>query len=524
MQLHQIDFANTKLFSDTFIDYITGNDTLKDFYHQAPHIDNFAQQIALKKSFPKAHREALHQVLKTQYQHIDTAPQAQIDSLLNENTFTVTTGHQLNLFTGPLYFIYKIASAINTAKVLKQKYPDYHFVPVYWMATEDHDFEEINHFHLFGKTLTWQAEQTGAVGRFSLEGLEAIFEEINDAPEIFRKAYLEQKSLADATRYLVNQLFAGSGLVVLDADDSALKQVFQKVIKAEVLNPASHDIVTQTSQRLNELKYKTQVTPREINFFYLEGNIRQRIVHAEEGNNKDSFEVLNTELKFSRSEMEQMIENHPERFSPNVILRPLYQEYILPNLSYIGGPSELVYWLQLKGVFECYDTPFPMLQPRGFVLFVNKPSVKKFQKLNLSIDDLFLDEVTLRKNFVLKNSDNEITLEQETEGLTQLFERLVQKSQEVDKSLEGFIKSEKQKALKSLGNIEKRLKKSEERKMETEVNQLVKLKEKLFPNGSPQERYENLLNFYINNLSFISQILEKLNPLDFRMNVLMEEL
>ncbi|HAS45415.1 MAG TPA: bacillithiol biosynthesis cysteine-adding enzyme BshC [Microscillaceae bacterium] len=518
MQLHQIDFADTKLFSQTFIDYITENDTLKEFYHQSPSIDNFAQQIALKKTFPKATRTVLHQVVTEQYKAIETAPQAQIDALLDENTFTVTTGHQLNLFTGPLYFVYKIAAAINTAKALKEKYPDYNFVPVYWMATEDHDFEEINHFHLFGKTHTWETSQTGAVGRFTPDGLQSIFEEINEAPEIFRKAYLEQPSLAEATRYLVHHLFADTGLIVFDADHPALKSVYQEVIKAEVLNPASFEIVSKTSEKLNALHYKTQVTPREINFFYLEEGVRQRIVH-----NDNHFEVLGTDLKFSSEEMAKLIEEHPERFSPNVILRPLYQEWILPNLSYIGGPSELVYWLQLKGVFEHYQVPFPMLQPRNFVLFVNKPSVKKFNKLHLSIQDLFLDEVTLRKNFVLANSENEITLEQETEGLNQLFERLVQKSQDVDKSLEGFIKSEHQKALKSLGNIEKRLKKSEERKMETEVNQLIKLKEKLFPNGAPQERYENLLNFYINNPAFISQILEKLNPFGFRMNVLMEE-
>ncbi|OJJ16307.1 bacillithiol biosynthesis cysteine-adding enzyme BshC [marine bacterium AO1-C] len=518
MQLHQIDFADTKLFSQTFIDYITENDTLKEFYHQAPSIDNFAQQITLKKSFPKATRTVLHQVLQAQYQAIDNAPKGQIDALLQENTFTVTTGHQLNLFTGPLYFVYKIAAAINTAKVLKEKYPDYNFVPVYWMATEDHDFEEINHFHLFGKTHTWETSQTGAVGRFSPDGLQSVFEEINEAPEVFKKAYLEHQSLAEATRYLVHHLFPDTGLVVLDADHPALKKAYQEVIKAEVLNPVSLDLVSKTSEKLDNLHYKTQVTPREINFFYLEGGIRQRIVNKE-----GCFEVLETELKFSPQEMDKLIEEHPERFSPNVILRPLYQEFILPNLSYIGGPSELVYWLQLKGVFEHYQIPFPMLQPRNFVLFVNKPSVKKFNKLNLTVQDLFLDEATLRKNFVLANSENEITLEQETEGLNQLFERLVQKSLEVDKSLEGFVKSEHQKALKSLGNIEKRLKKSEERKMETEVNQLIKLKEKLFPNGAPQERYENLLSFYINNPAFITQILEKLNPFGFRMNVLMED-
>lgn len=519
MQLHQIDFAQTGLFSDTFVDYITGQDTLKGFYHQLPHIDNFKQQIELKQSFSAEHRKVLHQALTEQYQNISTPPQAPIDSLLNDNTFTVTTGHQLNLFTGPLYFVYKIAAAVNTAKALKAQYPEYNFVPVYWMATEDHDFEEINHFRLFGKTHTWNTDQTGAVGRFKTDGIKAIFEDINEPLELFKQAYLEQGSLTDATRYLVHHLFAGTDLVILDADHSGLKEVFQPVIKEEVLAPVSFNTVNQTNEKLKNLNYKTQVTPREINFFYLEGDVRQRIV--QEG---EEFQVLNTDMKFSHAEMEALVQSHPERFSPNVILRPLYQECILPNLSYIGGPSELVYWLQLKGVFDHYQVPFPMLQPRNFVLFVNKPSVKKVEKLKLKTSDLFLDEAALRKNFVLQNTENEIKLEQEVADLTKIFEQLAQKGQQVDKSLDGFIKSEQQKALKSIGNIEKRLKKSEERKLETEINQLVKLKEKLFPNGAPQERYDNVLSFYINNPDFISQILEKLNPLDFRMNVLLEGL
>lgn len=519
MQLHQIDFAQTGQFSDTFVDYITGQDTLKEFYHQLPLPENFDQQIALKESFPQARRQTLHQVLTQQYQHIDTAPKAQIDALLDANTFTVTTGHQLNLFTGPLYFVYKIAATINTAKALQAQYPQYNFVPVYWMATEDHDFEEINHFHLFGKTFTWDTAQTGAVGKFKTMGIQAIFDEISEPLELFSKAYLTQDNLTDATRYLVHHLFADADLVIVDADDAALKNVFKPIIHEEVLAPVSFDIVNQTNEKLQSLQYKTQVTPREINFFYLDGEVRQRIVRQGE-----QFEVLNTDIRFSTQEIEELIENHPERFSPNVILRPLYQECILPNLSYIGGPSEVVYWLQLKGVFEHYKTPFPILQPRNFVLFVNKASAKKLHKLQLKIEDLFLDEATLRKNFVLQNTENEIKLEQEISGITQIFERLVQKSQNVDKSLEGFIKSEQQKALKSLGNIEKRLKKSEERKLETEINQLIKLKEKMFPNGVPQERYENLLNFYINTPGFISQILEKLNPFSFRMNVLVDDL
>ncbi|MEO0333515.1 MAG: bacillithiol biosynthesis BshC, partial [Bacteroidota bacterium] len=272
-----------------------------------------------------------------------------------------------------------------------------------------------------------------------------------------------------------------------------------------------------TSAELEKIDYKTQVFPREINLFYLRDGSRQRIV---EENGK--FQVLNTNYTFSEEEILQELEEYPERFSPNVILRPLYQEVILPNLAYIGGPSELSYWLQLKPIFDHYKIAFPILMPRNFALVINKTNAKKLQKVEIPIEDLFLDTQSLVKKFVEDNAEANISLKEEKAALAQVFEKIKEKARAVDGSLEGFIGSEANGSFKSLSNIEKRLKKAEEQNQETSVKQLEGLKEKLFPGGSLQERKENFLNFYINNPSFIEELLEVLSPFDFQFHILNE--
>jgi bacillithiol synthase len=526
MNIQLIDFEQTNAFSAIFLDYIQGNERLKPFYGLFPSPQNFRLQIDQKKSSQLGvsphNRQVLQQVLLKQYQKMPHKPATQLELLTNPNTFTVTTGHQLSLFTGPLYFIFKIVSTINQAKELKNLYPEYNFVPVYWMASEDHDFAEINHFHLFGKTFTWQSEQSGAVGRFKTEGLAQVFAELNDKLPLFEEAYLKADNLAEATRYLVNELFGKYGLVCIDGDDRELKALFAEVISAEFFPQSaktSFELVKETSQNLENQGYKAQVNPREINFFYLDNGLRERFVMDEA---TEDFKVLNTEKHFHFKEIEQLIDQEPEKFSPNVILRPLYQEYILPNLAYTGGPGEIAYWLQLKSVFDKYKVPFPILMPRNFGMLLNKANTKKINKLGITIQDLFLNELALKEKFVQANSQNQVDLTAETAQINATFQQIIEKAILIDKTLEGFVGAELQKTLKSLENIEKRLKKAEEQKLETEIKQLLGLKEKLFPQGELQERYDNLLNFYLNQPDLIDLFLEKYNSFEFKMYIFQE--
>ena len=519
LRLEKIPLSETPYFSSAFLDYLDEDPKIKDFVGTFPNPESFGNLIE-NRNFSAENRPALVRVLNEQYSELVLSGKLikNLSSLKQPNCFTITTGHQLNIFTGPLYFIYKIVSAINICKVLKEHYPQYEFVPVYWMASEDHDFAEINHFNLFGKEYSWNTPQKGAVGRFDPNGISEILDQLKDCPDFFRDAYTNCNTLADATRSMVNHLFGDHGLVVVDSDHADLKRMFAPVIKDELTNQSTFQNVLESTEKLKKNGYKTLVTPREINLFYLKNGLRERIVKKSEG-----YEILGTDLTFNEQEILTQVEEHPEFFSPNVVMRTLYQETILPNLAYIGGPGELAYWMQFKSSFDHHGIPFPVLFPRNNVLIVNKAHSKKFRKLELSPSDLFLGPNELKSTFVTRNAKSSLDLESEKGRIGKIFEEIIEKIKMIDGSLTGYIKSEESKALKNLDQIEKRLKKAEEQNQEMAVNQLMGLKEKLFPNGSLQERHQNFLNFYLNNPQFIDELLEYLDPFDFNFHVLFED-
>ena len=265
--------------------------------------------------------------------------------------------------------------------------------------------------------------------------------------------------------------------------------------------------------------FKPQVTPREINLFYLKNGIRERIVF--EGT---SYKILNTDIQFSESEILKELENHPERFSPNAPMRCLYQEKILPNLAYIGGGGELAYWFQLKDMFDANNISFPTLVLRKSVLFVDGGSNKRISKLGLEVTDLFQGTDSLVKEYLKKGAEIVLDLQQEEQDVIAIFEDIVKKAGKIDQSLQPFVKAELQKNIKSLKNIETRLIKAEKKKEEVTVNQLKKLKEKLFPNNSLQERHDNLISillFYGEDI--IEELINELSPLDKQFVILTAE-
>lgn len=518
MHLEKIPFAETRSFSSFFLDYIQQKESLKPFYNRFPQPENFKGQLADKqKSFPMETRQTLAKVLQQQYISVPSIPAVQqnIEALQQPNTFTVVTGHQLNIFTGPLYFIFKIVTVINTCKKLKALYPDYNFVPVYWMASEDHDYNEIKYFRLYGKKYSWGTSQTGAVGRFSTKDLLPLLNEVPGDISIFREAYTKGKSLSDAVRQYVHTLFGKEGLVVVDADNAELKSIFKDVIRQDILDNTTKKLVDQTNTALENEGYKIQVFCRDINFFYLDKDLRSRIEKS-----GDSYQVIDTDIVFSEGEIKKLIEEHPERFSPNVILRPLYQEMILPNLAYVGGPSEVVYWLQLKSVFEHFHTPFPMLMPRNFAMVMEHTVMRKFEKTGLELKDLFEDKNYIFNHWVLKHSPRNLTVGAERKQVLDLFEELKKRSDAIDTTLTAYIGAEGKRALNSLEKIERKLLRAEKRLHTDKLKQIEAVKDILFPNGSLQERTDNFLNFYQQDKAFIDKLIEKFDPFDYQFNIL----
>jgi len=533
-----ISYQNSGYFSPLMNDYLDRKSNLQSLYNRFPNLENFEAQIQEKKENfnddfnGNDKRKLLVSVLDKQYAKINASETTLNNIILlnHSNTFTITTGHQLNLFSGPLYFLYKIISTINLTNELKAKYPSRNFVPIYWMATEDHDFEEINYFNFKGRKFRWNAESAGPVGRLSTAGLDDFFEvyakelgtgkNADAIKKIFQDAYLKHSNLADATRFLANTFFGEYGLVILDTDDQDLKRSFIPFIKEELLQQTSHKKVLETTEKLKN--YSVQVNPREINLFYLEDNLRERITMELNSNGAKIYKVNNTKIAFSESEIFSLLENHPEKFSPNVIMRPLYQEVILPNLCYIGGGGEIAYWLELKSFFDAVNVTFPILLLRNSALLVTEKQITKADKLGLTWSDLFSkqsDLITLKAGQLSKFP---IDFSKQKEHLKKQFESLFEIANQTEKSFFGAVKAQEIKQIKGLENLEKRLLKAQKRKYSETIERITDLQNELFPKQSLQERQTNFSEFYNDNGdTFILQLFNQLKPLENNFTIIL---
>lgn len=513
-----VDPACTRQFSALFLDYLDQKPALAGFYNQFPTIGNFSNLIR-ERQFDKRRRDTLVQVLQAQYAGIDLGKTTsqQILALGAEQTFTVTTGHQLNLLTGPLYFIYKIVSTINLARKLKQAYPDYHFVPVYWMATEDHDFEEINYFKLEGKKYQWKSEQKGPVGDFVWDaGFKEFLKEVSAfAPEYFLNAYQSSKTLSEAVRKYVNHLFGEKGLLVVDGNHPELKKALTPVLKADLLTHEPYRLATAQTQKLDVLGYKSQIYPREINLFYMEKGLRERIEKT-----GDIYKALNTDLQFTQQGILEELAIHPERFSPNVVLRPIYQELILPNLAYLGGPAEVAYWLQLKSMFDHFEVPFPAVMPRNFAVILDQRVDRKISQLGMGDADLFESVLDWKRKFVEQQASVDFQLEKEKDQLSFLFQNKGIEAAALEKSLQNAFEAGKVRALKILEQLSDKIRKSEEKRLDIQIKRRMDIQSSLYPGGTPQERTENMMRFFLDNPQLLDQLLDLFDPLDFSYMIL----
>jgi bacillithiol biosynthesis cysteine-adding enzyme BshC len=508
----RIPYAETNSFTKIVTDYLNGEEKLQPFYSYSPTADGIRKAIE-SKSGQKIDRKILVEVLRDQYQPVNThaAVSQNIEKLLSGNSFTVCTAHQPNLFTGPLYFIYKIMHAIRLAEQLNKENPRQEFVPVFYMGSEDADLDELDHFTVQGKTYRWQTGQKGAVGRMTVDkALVQIISELERqlAVENYGKAFTSMLKYAfqigttiqQATLKLVNHLFGEFGLVVLIADDARLKKQLLPVFEDDLFQHNPGRIVTAASEKLGA-GYNVQAHPREINLFYLLDDVRERIELAH-----NKFSVNNSTLHFTKEEMAKELAEHPERFSPNVILRGLFQETILPNVAFIGGGGEVAYWLQLKPLFDHYNISFPVILLRNSFLIIEKKQQELLAKLQLPVKDLFLPAREIL-NRQLEAEGKRPALNGEVDQLKSIFSQLKQLATSVDSTLEKHVESLKTQTTNHLAELEKKMLRAERKKHEAMERQIEKLKRQLFPGNGFQERTENISYYYA---KFGKEILQEL--------------
>lgn len=501
-QSQYLPYSQTGKFSKIVLDYIEQAPELKEFYEHPVNLEGIKSAISQRKGF-NTNRQLLVEQFKIQYQDLNDSDEvkANIHALLNENTFTICTAHQPNIFTGHLYFIYKILHIIKIADSLKSQLPEYNFIPVFFLGSEDADLEELNHVVIDGEKYEWETKQTGAVGRMKIDdNLLKLIDKIsgrisvekygNEITGLLKSCYKKNATIEEATFLFVHHLFKKYGLLVLLPDNAVFKKQMLSIFEEDIFNHTSSKIVSQTSEKLAE-KYKAQAYPREINLFYLKDNLRNRIVRVE-----DHFVVHETNIVFSKEEIKIELTTHPERFSPNVILRGLFQEVILPDVAWIGGGGELAYWLQLKDLFKNYSVPYPVLIVRNSFLVIDEKHQKFLEKLNLKAVDLFKGKQTLFNEIIKKESKYALDLTSEKLQIAQIYNKIKSLVKEIDSTLMQHASALETKELKSLSNLENKMLRAEKRKFTSQKNQLDKIFSSLFPNDGLQERTENFMFFY----------------------------
>jgi bacillithiol biosynthesis cysteine-adding enzyme BshC len=520
---HQtIALSSTGLFSKLFTDYLNNSEKLNEFVAFENSLEGFKEAIASREKF-EVNRNVLYDSIIRQYQKnhlLSDKVKSTVELLKDENSFTVCTGHQLCLFTGPLYFIYKIVTTINLAKQLKETFPDKNFIPVYWMASEDHDFAEINHLYVFGKKVEWtKSEHSGeeAVGTLSKRGLDEVLSALSlfwgttdkaeELKKLFEKSYLYSSNLAEATRLLVNELFKETDLLIIEPDDAGLKKLFIPYMQQDILEHVAFAKVNESIKKLEALGYKSQVHPREINLFYFDNQKRKRIIENTDG----TFQLYNSEKKFTKEELLNELKSNPEKFSPNVTLRPLYQQVILPNLAYVGGPGELAYWLEYKAFFDSENVFFPVLTPRNFATVIDGRTKQLIEKTGINENLLFVSEDDKIKYFIQHSTELPDT-DKVKSKIENSFSELIKEAEKTDVTLKPFVEAELQKTLKSVDAIKHKLERAQKQKNENAINQIKKLHEKVFPNGTLQERHENFSSVYLSEgEAFLKYLLDNFN-------------
>ena len=533
MEKQLLTYKSTRQFSDLVLDYLEGRHQLRPFFNRAPDLEQVKAQIQEKsQNFSPSSRAKLVQALIGQYQDFflgesfDQRVKLAIQALSSEKTFTVTTGHQLNLFTGPLYFLYKIFGAINLAEQYAAQNPGYRFLPVFWLASEDHDFEEIAHFRTGAHKINWPKQGAGPVGRLMCTDLDEVLNTLDklwggtvigrSMLDLFKSVYIPELTLAQATRKLVHELFKDYDLIIIDGDDAVLKSEFTSIMRHELTENGCSQAIEKTTQALTLKGYHKQVHPREINLFYCDSGLRERIIATESG-----FAIDQTEMRFTQEELLNLLERRPELFSPNALLRPLYQERVLPNLAYIGGGAEVAYWAQLKDCFATNALTYPMVYLRNSISLIPAKLISKLRRINLEISDLFLPMDELSRRYVARNSGLEIDFSAQITHLKKQFEQLYLMAKQTDASFMGAVGAQEKKQIKGLERLQQRLMRAEKRKHAQDIQRLAKMREWLFPEGTLQERKENM-SWGLTQIGpeFLALLKNHIDPSDHRFTLL----
>ncbi len=506
---------------------------IKDFRNEGIYEAHFRDVLS---KYP-SDRKQVTQTIKNQYlgKRISARTSQNIKLLEEKNSLAIVTGQQLGLAGGPLYTIYKTISAIKLATHLNEKYPDFHFVPVFWLAGDDHDFEEISSISVLSgenkvesivyKTDDDPEREAGSVGGMRLEReIDGFIEQFGntvrttefttDVISFLSTVYQAGKTVAESFSEMMFKFFDKYGLVIFNPQASDVKRMLLPVFRNELENYRTHaSKLIQISAGLDE-EYHAQVKIRPINLFVNNENGRYLLDPLE----NNEFRLKRKKVKFSKEELVQLLDSSPEMFSPNVILRPICQDWLFPTAFYVGGPAEIAYFAQIVQLYKSFNLATPIAWPRISATIVEKSVQSLVQKYGISVNDFFELKGEIFNKVASLISEYDIDGKFDAVGGTidGIFEELKEYLAEIDKTLVDPAEKNRQRTLQYLTEMKGKAEAARLRKHETSMNQLQKSYSMILPNDNLQERELNY--FYFANkygLGFYEYLIEKLDGVNF---------
>ncbi len=553
--MYIVEFNKLPNFNNLYLDYISASEEdykkLKTFFNSQFRdnedifkvIDEKIHNYNTSRYFDK---NVLIDILKRQNVTFggDDATASNIEMLVSENTFTVVTGQQVGLYTGPLYTILKTISIVKLAKELKERFPQFNFVPVFWLESEDHDIEEANHTYLIDKQnelvrVGFDSENRNdedvprknnpPVGNIEFgELINSINEQLRSTMidtdfkekmmNMVTKNYKEGNDYKTAFAGLMNDIFKGYGVIFIDPADHEIKRLLVPVFEKELTSSPKlcETIITQSAEL--EKNYDLQVKPKVINMFFLHNNNRLLIEPREGG----KFALRNSKRRFENEEMMNMLNENPELFSPNVVLRPICQDYLLPTVAYIGGPGEISYFAQFKPAYKHYDITMPVIYPRASVSIIEGKIAKFMNNFNVKLEDIFHQSFLVSK---VVDKLSEVKVDDEIskyiDDLNKIFYDMRNMTVKVDQTLLNVVDNLKDKTKQNLEQFKSKLINAQAKKSETTTTQIDKVTNNIFPNNNLQERVISIL-YFLNKYddSFIKKLFHEIDVTNFNHQVI----
>jgi bacillithiol biosynthesis cysteine-adding enzyme BshC len=528
-----INFADLPDQHELFIDYLYNFDKVKNYYKY-----NFRDKEEFIKIFKKRselsveRRTILSEIVERQYaaMNISDKTSKNISLLKQKNTLAVVTGQQLGILGGPLYTFYKIITAIKLCNNLNERYDDYTFVPVFWLEGDDHDFEEVKSINVLDennnvKKISYEDEipedeNKGSIGFLKLNNdINRFFDELekelretefrNELISKLRSFYSEGRTFKDAFKDLLFWIFDSFGLIIFDPQDTEIKNILKPLFKKEISDFRAHSEKLVHISACLEEEYHAQVKIRPINLFYHTDEGRYLIEPVE-----NEFRLKRKRKKFTYDELMALIESEPERFSPNVILRPVVQDYLLPTAFYIGGPSEVSYFAQVMPLYNIYQVEPPIIYPRSSATILEKNIASVLEKYNLKLPEVFIDHGRLKDKVIESISPNSLDdiFSHISNEIELTFDKLKERLFEFDKTVADASTKYRQKTIHYLDELKGKAVDAQRKKHEITLRQIDKLSSAVYPKSNFQEREFNFVYFvYRYGIGLIDKIYEELS-------------